>query len=557
MIQRAARLWRQFIVSTCTLAAASAQVIVTGVVTGHDGKPMPTAHVQLVNAANELIDSATLKADGRFELHAQRPGLFRLQFAGPLHGQQAAFIFTDKPGAISLRAQLTAPEYSADFGNLRLSTSDPKSPLNNTRFERQPDGTFAAQIESGLPELQLAVNGLVKNGPPLPLPGQSEYRCFTNLHCYAVAHPTAGKLRIVLDPKLLVRTAEPFRVRYADPDSPVAAAASILDDAEAFNTTRRVARQDTALKLGKALNQVPLEPPPPERVAAVVREIERERVPLARQARLFEYLLLLFLDAPPDRGLVRRALDELTPASPLWALNFGNVAGTAIFATGAPETYVEYAMRIVDAQPTKALKGTAAAGIIASFGENGRAAAAAQLMAKAQAEAGDQNVVKGVLAKYGTTRRIQTGRAVPAFRAPSLDDASSVYTEASLKGKVYLIDFWATWCLPCISEFPGLTKLYERYHGLGFEILSYSIDSKPDLVRQFRKDRFAMPWLHAIDPELREIQSPMAKDFEVVSIPRPLLMDRDGAIIATDQECRGAKLEESLKHLLDPPVRER
>jgi thiol-disulfide isomerase/thioredoxin len=203
------------------------------------------------------------------------------------------------------------------------------------------------------------------------------------------------------------------------------------------------------------------------------------------------------------------------------------------------------------------LKGTAAAGIIGSFGESGRVAVAEPLMAKATAEAGDQNIVKSVLAKYGTTRRIQTGKPVPAFRAPSLDNASSVYTEALLKGKVYLIDFWATWCLPCISEFPGLTKLYEHYHDRGFEILSYSIDSNPDLVRQFRKDRFAMPWLHAIDPELRESQSPMAKDFEVISIPRPLLIDRDGAIIATDQECRGAKLEELLKHLLAPPVRAR
>lgn len=557
MTRNGVHLCCQLLVFTCSLVAASAQVVVTGVVIGHEGRPMRTAQVQLVNAANELIDSATPKADGGFELHAQHSGLFRLQVAGPLHGQSEALILTHGPETISLTAQLMAPEYSADLDNLRLSTSDPKSPLNNTPLERQPDGTFVAQVESGSPELLLAVNGLVKRGPPLALPGYAEYRCFTNLHCYAVAHPTAGKLRILLDPNLLVRTAKPFRVRYGNPDSPVAAAGSILDEAEAFNTARRVARQETALKLGRALNQVPLEPPPAERVAGVIREIGRQREPLVRQARLFEYLLLIFLEAPPNRNLVRHALDELTPASPLWALNFGNVAGTAIFATGAPENYIDYAINIMDAQPSKALKGTAAAGIIGSFGESGRAAVAEPLMAKAAAEAGDQNGVKSVLAKYGTARRIQTGKVVPAFRAPSLDDASSAYTEAFLKGKVYLIDFWATWCLPCISEFPGLTKLYEQYHDRGFEILSYSIDSKRDLVSQFRKDRFALPWLHAIDPELREIQSPMAKDFEVISIPRPLLIGRDGTIIATDEECRGAKLEELLKRLLNPLPRAR
>lgn len=86
------------------------------------------------------------------------------------------------------------------------------------------------------------------------------------------------------------------------------------------------------------------------------------------------------------------------------------------------------------------------------------------------------------------------------------------------------------------------------------DVPSSLIAKRLKLTRQFRKDRFAMPWLHAIDPELREIQSPMAKEFEVISIPRPLLIDRDGTIIATDDECTGAKLAENLKRFLPVPV---
>ena len=59
-----------------------------------------------------------------------------------------------------------------------------------------------------------------------------------------------------------------------------------------------------------------------------------------------------------------------------------------------------------------------------------------------------------------------------------------------------------------------------------------------------------MPWLHAIDPQLRELQSPMAKDFEVLSIPRVVLVDATGTVVAIDQEARGSKLEESLKLFL-------
>lgn len=532
------------------LQLARAQVIVTGRVTGYDGKTLRAAQAQLVNAANELIDGATPGADGAFELRAPHPGILRLRFAGALHGQKDALIFTNSPETISVRAQLTAPEYSADLTNLRLSTSDPKSPLNNTPLARQPDGTLVANIESSLPELLLAANGLINRGPPIALPGYADYRCLTNLHCYAVVRPAGGKLRLVLDPKLLVRTTESSWIHYENPKSPVAVAGSILDDAEAFNTDRRLARQATAVKLSKALNQVPLNPPSVERLASVVLEIERERTPLVREARLFEYLLLLFLEAPADRALVRRTLDELTPASPLWALNFGNVAGTAILATGEPGKYVDYAMKIMDAQPTQALKGTAAAGIITAYATSGLISLAEPLVAKAKAEAGDQNLVKSVLAQHGTERRIRAGKPVPAFRAPSLEIVNSVYTPGALKGKVYLIDFWATWCLPCLAEFPGLTKLYEKYRDQGFEILSYSIDSKLDVVRQFRHERYPMPWLHAIDPELRELQSPAAREFEVTSIPRPVLVDAAGTILATDQECRGARLEEHLKRVL-------
>ena len=70
------------------------------------------------------------------------------------------------------------------------------------------------------------------------------------------------------------------------------------------------------------------------------------------------------------------------------------------------------------------------------------------------------------------------------------------------------------------------------------KILSYSIDTNRDAVGKFRKERFRMPWLHAIDPQLRELQSPMAKDFEVLSIPRVVLVDATGTVVAIDQEAR-------------------
>src|SRR5207344_1530102 len=99
------------------IGQAGVQVVISGVVTGYDGKPMPIAQVQLVNAVSERIDGTTAGPDGTFELRAPRPGLLRIQFAGPLHRQKDVYVFTDRLETFSLRAQLTAPQFSTELVN--------------------------------------------------------------------------------------------------------------------------------------------------------------------------------------------------------------------------------------------------------------------------------------------------------------------------------------------------------------------------------------------------------------------------------------------------------
>src|SRR4051794_30801795 len=112
------------------IGIGNAQVVITGVVTGYDGKPMPTAQVRLVNAAEEPIDETTAAQDGVFELRAAEAGVMRLRFAGPLHAPKDTLLLVEKPQRISLRVRLSTPEYSTELTDLRLRTDDPKSPLH-------------------------------------------------------------------------------------------------------------------------------------------------------------------------------------------------------------------------------------------------------------------------------------------------------------------------------------------------------------------------------------------------------------------------------------------
>lgn len=119
------------------------------------------------------------------------------------------------------------------------------------------------------------------------------------------------------------------------------------------------------------------------------------------------------------------------------------------------------------------------------------------------------------------------------------------------KGKVLLIDFWATWCGPCRAELPGLLKVYEQYHPQGFEIVSISLDYKDrvdiDKYKEWIGEK-GMIWRHSYDGEGWD--TPMVKKYFVSSIPAPFMVGKDGNLIAFGEDCRGAKLEETVKNAL-------
>lgn len=95
-----------------------------------------------------------------------------------------------------------------------------------------------------------------------------------------------------------------------------------------------------------------------------------------------------------------------------------------------------------------------------------------------------------------------------------------------LRGKVVLVDFWATWCLPCLAEMPKVKELYEKLHDQGFEIVGLSLDEKKgDLERYLAKEKIPWPQFFEDGPENR-----FAKEFQIDSIPAMWLVDRKGRL---------------------------
>ena len=115
---------------------------------------------------------------------------------------------------------------------------------------------------------------------------------------------------------------------------------------------------------------------------------------------------------------------------------------------------------------------------------------------------------------------------------------------SQMKGKVVLIDFWATWCGPCIREIPSVKKTYEELNAKGFEIIGISLDSDKDKLEDFiaKND---MPWPQFFDG--KGWKTSLAQEHGISSIPAMWLVDKEGNLV--DQNAR-TDLEEKVKKYL-------
>jgi thiol-disulfide isomerase/thioredoxin len=113
---------------------------------------------------------------------------------------------------------------------------------------------------------------------------------------------------------------------------------------------------------------------------------------------------------------------------------------------------------------------------------------------------------------------------------------------------VYLVDFWATWCPPCVEALPEMEDIYREFHPRGFEIISLSFDNSDERIRQFRAKRFPMPWLHGrLAGGFGDI---VTISFGVENIPHYMLIGRDGRIIAEGDDLHGERLRALLANAL-------
>lgn len=147
---------------------------------------------------------------------------------------------------------------------------------------------------------------------------------------------------------------------------------------------------------------------------------------------------------------------------------------------------------------------------------------------------------------YYTPAAVQPGQPLE-IAGPTLEGAD--FDLKQLRGKVVLVDFWATWCGPCVAELPNVRQVYDRHHQDGFEVVGVSLDNSRERLAAFVRER-QLPWPQIFFDEdgSRGWANPLARQYDITAIPSMFLIDQQGQVAASD--VRGESLERAVAGLL-------
>ncbi len=527
-----------------------AQSRISGQVYRADGSIPVVANVLLTkingSPGYNVLQTIPVSPEGTFSLTVEKPGLYRVWVCMPKHFAKSIPMVVKENEEIHLELTAAPHSWKESIEKVEIIGSwngyDPQKPEPMTR---QEDGTFVYTHKTDQDTIGYQLMGLATLGGRTVSGTMADFYEYDGHGAYrSMLRVRGDSVRIIFDPSKLLRVA------------PEADVPKVTFDAEHKNLEKLFALTLARNKNLKALNaahQKYVEEHGNSEgfsfydssyVAFLEEKVFRSEDEDERQMAA-GYLLGPLLRATESKNdVVEKIMDVVPPDSP-WLASGGQMV--TIFAmVGPKEKTEEYLKQVLENNPEKSVRAQVVAFFVQRYAKTDEEKFK-HYFGILKNEYGDESSVQFTLKRYDPDRAIKVGKPVPDFEVTLMDSEEKV-SKSSMMGKTYLMDFWAVWCGPCIAEMPALHAAYEKFHDKGLEILSLSFDIKEDDVREFRAEKWKMPWLHTFVE--KGFANELARRFEVYGIPKPILVGPDGTILAVEEELRGEELEKTLTRFL-------
>ena len=534
----------------CTVTLfAQQETVITGKLLGFDKKPMVLAHANLIKTPSaQPLAQAKAQSDGSFVLKTKETGLLVVEFTGVNHMALDVPLLIEEPATLELSVTLATYAYADEMKEVKIMSDLTNYAYDKAQaMQRRDDGTFAIDLQTTKDKVTYQVLGAEKTGRSINGTQSDAFEYDDGGDYRSIVAANNGKVTIVFDPKKTVRSNAEAKVTFADPSSAVAKIVSIQEE-----MSKRLPIISTAMnkfvKAGNDWKKFTYDWSAEQ--TSILARLKTEKDPLVRQALLLDYAdTKNKFAAKSDAAIGTQVFKEIPPDSKLWMMPTLPLMKAAWDLCGDDNAFKNYLAKFLEKNPDMTLRTNMLLNQLMTAKMMNDDKTLNFYYDAAVKFFGDSPTGKMVKQRFSPMTMVGVGKPVPAFKVKSFEDSTKIFSNATFKGKFYMLDFWATWCGPCVTEMESLHKTYAKFKSKKFQILSLSLDHDPSDVTTFRAEKWKMPWLHAYVTE----DTLLTSAFEVITIPKPMLINAKGTIVAMDMDLRGEQLEITLAKFLGKP----
>ncbi|MBD3224323.1 MAG: redoxin domain-containing protein [Caldithrix sp.] len=522
--------------------------IIRGQLDGADGQPPELAHVHMIELGGNPFESVVrekVDKDGYFAIKTPEGRYWELLITAVDHHPLRIPLIDIKPEqALNVSVSLQPHDYLTDFKDVRIIGDWNDFDFDKANYMRpRMDGSFWFRKKSPNDTMAYQLVGVETNNRSVN-GTMADYHVYDGGGDYvSVVRTKDGFGTVIFNPDDVIRSKKKdlpkisFEPKQKDIQELIAIRNRVLKTKNEVTAALEIYR-----KLKRGLDAFSYDAS--EVLSFLKEKMNSENKQIAKFAALnLMELMYLHIELKPET--YERIIDLVPLEDPMWDIKPMMIVDA--FSKVKKDQTVDYLRNNFN----RIASHKAQAVVLVELGfwakKEDKVDELHSIYNRLKNEYDDFNEIDYYVNQLNPASNVTEGKAVPDFEVQLLDEEKSL-TNEDLQGSYYLIDFWATWCKPCVNEMPVLHRVYEQFKDHNFKILSMSFDKSVKDVEKFRDKEWRMPWLHVyLEGEKRRI---MSDKFEIAGIPKPILIDPEGIIIATEAELRGQRLEETLKKYL-------